>query len=94
MSLLLKIHYFLLPQDEDIGYAVYSNLLFLSLFFGNLYFRPVHGFDMVIIIAGLMTFLVLYFRAFAAHKNDLIYYIAAMCFIGVALSEINIGGNL
>ena len=94
MSLLLKIHYFLLPQDEDIGYAVYSNLLFLSLFFGNLYFRPVHGFDMVIIIAGLMTFLVLYFRAFSARKNDLIYYIAAMCFIGVALSEINIGANI
>ena len=64
MSLLLKIHYFLMPQNEDIGYAVYSNLLFLSLFFGNLYFRPVHGVDMVITIAGLMTFLVLYFRAF------------------------------
>ena len=94
MSLLLKIHYFLLPQDEDIGYAVYSNLLFLSLFFGNLYFRPVHGFDMVIIIAGLMIFLVLYFRAFSAQENDLIYYIAAMCFIGVALSEINIGANI
>ncbi|MFT5295041.1 MAG: two-component system sensor histidine kinase DesK [Colwellia sp.] len=94
MSLLLKIHYFLLPQDEDIGYAVYSNLLFLSLFFGNLYFRPVQGVDMVIIIAGLMTFLVLYFRAFSAQENDLIYYIAAMCFIGVALSEINIGANI
>lgn len=94
MSLLLKIHYFLLPQDEDIGYAVYSNLLFLSLFFGNLYFRPVHGIDMVITIAGLMTFLVIYFRAFSAQKSDLIYYIAAMCLIGVGLSEINIGANV
>ena len=94
MSLLLKIHYFLLPQDEDIGYAVYSNLLFLSLFFGNLYFRPVHGVDMVITIAGLITFLVLYFRAFSAQKSDLIYYIAAMCLIGVGLSEINVGANV
>ena len=94
MSLLLKIHYFLMPQDEDIGYAVYSNLLFLSLFFGNLYFRPVHGVDMVITIAGLMTFLVLYFRAFSAQKSDLIYYIAAMCLIGVGLSEINVGANV
>jgi two-component system sensor histidine kinase DesK len=94
MGLLLKIHYFLLPQDEDVGYAVYSNLLFLSLFFGNLYFRPVHGVDMVIIIAGLITFLVLYFRAFSAQQSDLIYYIAAMCLIGVGLSEINIGANV
>ncbi|NQZ86542.1 MAG: sensor histidine kinase [Colwellia sp.] len=94
MSLLLKIHYFLMPQNEDIGYAVYSNLLFLSLFFGNLYFRPVHGVDMVITIAGLMTFLVLYFRAFSAQKSDLIYYIAAMCLIGVGLSEINVGANV
>jgi two-component system sensor histidine kinase DesK len=94
MSLLLKIHYFLLPQDEDVGYAVYSNLLFLSLFFGNLYFRPVYGIDLIIIIAGLITFLVLYFRAFSAQKNDLIYYIAAMCLIGVGLSEINVGANV
>lgn len=94
MTLLLKIHHFLIPQGEDIGYSVYSNLLFLSLFFGNLYFRPVHGIELAIVVAGLIAFLVLYFRAFSVQGNELAGYIAAICLIGVALSEITFGGNI
>ena len=94
MNLLLKIHHFLIPQGEDIGYSVYSNLLFLSLFFGNLYFRPVHGIELAIVVAGLFTFLVLYFRAFSVQGNELAVYIAAICLIGVGLSEITFGGNI
>jgi two-component system sensor histidine kinase DesK len=94
MTLLLKIHHFLIPQGEDIGYSVYSNLLFLSLFFGNLYFRPVHGIELAIVVAGLIAFLVLYFRAFSVQGNELAVYIAAICLIGVALSEITFGGNI
>jgi two-component system sensor histidine kinase DesK len=94
MTLLLKIHHFLIPQGEDIGYSVYSNLLFLSLFFGNLYFRPVHGIELAIVVAGLIAFLVLYFRAFSIQGNELAGYIAAICLIGVALSEITFGGNI
>jgi two-component system sensor histidine kinase DesK len=94
MNLLLKIHHFLLPQDEDVGYAVYSNLLFLSLFFGHLYFRPVQGIEIAIVIAGLITFLVLYFRAFSVQENTLAVYIAAICLIGVGLSEITLGANV
>jgi two-component system sensor histidine kinase DesK len=94
MTLLLKIHHFLIPQGEDIGYSVYSNLLFLSLFFGNLYFRPVHGIELTIVVAGLIAFLVLYFRAFSVQGNELAGYIAAICLIGVALSEITFGGNI
>lgn len=94
MKLLLKIHHFLIPQGEDIGYSVYSNLLFLSLFFGNLYFRPVYGIELAIVVAGLFTFLVLYFRAFSVQENELAVYIAAICLIGVGLSEITFGGNI
>lgn len=94
MNLLLKIHHFLIPQGEDIGYSIYSNLLFLSLFFGNLYFRPVHGIELAIVVAGLITFLVLYFRAFSVQGNELAVYIAAICLIGVGLSEITFGGNI
>ncbi|WP_019028537.1 sensor histidine kinase [Colwellia piezophila] len=94
MSLLIKIHNFLLPNDEDIGYSVYTNLLFLSLFFGNLYFRPVQGVEIAIVIAGLITFLVLYFRAFSVQEHELVFYIAAICLIGIVLSEINVGGNV
>jgi two-component system sensor histidine kinase DesK len=94
MSLLFKIHRFLLPQDEDIDYSVYVNLLFLSLFFGNLYFSPVHGIELAIVVAGLITFLVLYFRAFAAQEHALGFYIAAICLVGVGLSEINLGASV
>lgn len=94
MSLLLKIHHFLLPQDEDVGSSAYVNLLFLSLFFGNLYFWPVHGVEIALVIAGLITFLVVYFRAFSAQGYELIFCIAAICLIGIGLSEINIGASI
>jgi two-component system sensor histidine kinase DesK len=94
MNLLSKIHHFLLPQGEDIGYSVYSNLLFLSLLFGNLYFRPVNGIELAIVVAGLITFLVLYFRAFSVQQHELALYIAAICLIGVGLSEVTFGANI
>jgi two-component system sensor histidine kinase DesK len=94
MNLLSKIHHFLLPQGEDIGYSVYSNLLFLSLLFGNFYFRPVNGIELAIVVAGLITFLVLYFRAFSVQQHELALYIAAICLIGVGLSEVTFGANI
>lgn len=94
MNLLFKIHHFLLPQDKDIGYSVYSNLLYLSLFFGNLYFRPVYGIELAIVVGGLITFLVLYFRAHSAQDHELALYIAGICLIGVGLSEITLGANV
>jgi two-component system sensor histidine kinase DesK len=94
MSLLLKIHHFLFPQEEDIGYSVYSNLLFLSLFFGHLYFRPVHGIELAIVVTGVITFLVLYFRSFSVQEHVLPWYIAAISLVGVCLSDITVGANI
>jgi len=96
MNLLMKIHHFLFPQDEDedIGYSVYSNLLFLSLLFGHMYFRPVHGIDLAIVAGGLIIFLVLYFRAFSVQENELAWNIVAICLVGVGLSEITLGANV
>ncbi|NRA60273.1 MAG: sensor histidine kinase [Psychrobium sp.] len=94
MNLLSKIRHFLIPTHKDINYSAYINLLFLSLFFGNLYFRPVHGIELAIVIVGLVLFFVLYFRALLAKPQTLYYYIAAICIIGVALSEINTGASI
>ena len=94
MNVLIKIHRFLSPPGQDVDYSVYVNLLFLSLFFGNLYFRPVHGIELVIVGSGLLIFLVLYFRALAAQEHELGFYIAAICLVGVGLSEINLGANV
>ncbi|WP_299941862.1 sensor histidine kinase [uncultured Microbulbifer sp.] len=94
MNLLLKIHHFLIPKGQDIGYSVYSNLLVLSLFFGNLYLSPVHGVELAIVVSGFFTFLVLYFRAFSVQENELPFYIAAIFLIGIGLSEITFGANV
>ena len=94
VKLLKKTHHFLLPQDKDLGYSVYSNLLFLSLLFGNLYFRPVQVVEMAMVVTGLVIFLVLYFRAFSAQDNELSLCIAAICSIGVGLSEVTVGANI
>jgi two-component system sensor histidine kinase DesK len=94
MNLLVKLHRFLSPQFEDVDYSVYVNLLFVSLFFGNLYYRPVHGIELVIVVSGVIAFLILYFRALAAQEHELGFYIAAICLVGVGLSEINLGANV
>jgi len=94
MNLLMKTHHYIFPQNDDIGYSVYSNLLFLSLFFGHLYFRPVHGIEIAIVVSGLIIFLLLYFRAFSAQDNKLAFYIAAICLVGVGLSEVTLGANV
>jgi two-component system sensor histidine kinase DesK len=94
MNLLVKIHQFLSPQGSDNRYSVYSNLLFLSLFFGHLYFKPVHGLEIALVVVGLIAFLVIYFRAFLVQENELAFYIVAMWLVGVGLSEITLGANI
>ncbi len=94
MKSLTKLHKYLFPKDKVIDYSAYINLVFLSLLFGNLYFRPVYGAELAIIIIGLLTFLVCYFRAYVAEQNKLSFYIIAISLLGVGISEINLGGNI
>lgn len=93
-TLLAKLYHWIVPQHKHLSIAVYLNLLFLSLFVGNLYFRPVYGEELAITIVAVFAFLILYFRAYTAEEKWLIYYIIAICLIGVVVSEINLGGNI
>ena len=94
MTLLIKLHHWLLPKDEDIGYSAYANLVFLSLFFGNLYFQPAYGKDLSIIIVGLILFIVSYFRSYWVEENEISLYLVVFCLIGMVLSEINLGASI
>lgn len=93
-NVFLKIHHYLLPQREDIGLLPYINLIFLSLFFGNLYFYPVTGAQALYTALGLMLFLTLYFRAHWASNTELTVLIFLVVLVAVALSEINLGGSI
>lgn len=90
----LKIHQRLLPQRDDIGISPYINLIFLSLFFGNLYFYPVTGVQVLYTVLGLILFLTLYFRAHWASDRELSVLIALVILVAVALSEINLGASI
>lgn len=94
MNYFLRIHRFLLPQDHDVGYSAYVVLLFLGIFFSNFYFKPVHGLELLVVIIGVLTFLVCYFRAYWSSGKALYGYIVAICLIGTVMAEINWGASV
>jgi len=94
MNTLIKIHHFLLPEEHDIGFSAYVVLVFLSIFFINFYVRPVHGVELLVVVAAVSIFLVCYFRAYWCRGKELLFYIVAILFIGVAMAEINWGASV
>ncbi len=94
MKYLLKIHHFLLPKGHDVGYSAYVVLLFLGIFFFNFYFKPVQGLELLMVIIGVLSFLVCYFRAFWSSGKSLYGYIIVICLIGTLMAEINWGANV
>jgi two-component system sensor histidine kinase DesK len=94
MTVFKKLHEWLLPKSNDIGYAAYVNLFFLSLFFGNLYFKPAEGLNALFIAASTILFVICYFRSFWGQDKELAFYILMFCLIGVVTSEINLGGSV
>ena len=88
------LHTYFLPQREGIGFIPYVNLIFMSLYFGNLYFYPVAGYDWAFVVIGVFAFLVMYFRAYWAREMELIYLICGICAIAVGLSELNLGASV
>jgi len=94
MDLLKKIDCWLLPKEDSLGYIPYLTLAYLSIFFTNWYFYPVQGLKLFASIAGLIVFLVCYFRAYWSQGRQLIFYICAILLIGVAMSMINWGASV
>lgn len=93
MKFLLKMHNALLPQNHDLGYVPYLNLLFLLFFFFYFYYIPPSGINVFLIAVGIFSFLVCYFRAYWFSGTRLTFYIIAILVIGVLMSEISLGGS-
>ncbi|GAA6173349.1 sensor histidine kinase [Colwellia sp. KU-HH00111] len=94
MNIFVKSHQFLLPKEHDIGFSAYVILAFLGMFFFHFYFKPVQGIELGIVVAGVITFLVCYFRAYWCQGKALFLYIVAICLIGSAMASINSGASV
>ena len=94
MNLIKIIHQKLLPPPLNLGYIPYLSLAYLSIFFANIYFNPVSGWQLVALIGGVSIFLICYFRAFWCHGALLGFYIGAILVIGIAMSQLNWGASV
>ncbi|NRA84337.1 MAG: sensor histidine kinase [Gammaproteobacteria bacterium] len=94
MNLLLKIHHKLLPKEANLSYTPYLSLAYLGIFLTNLYFYPPTNSELAIIMVGMVTFLVCYFRAYWCQGRQLVFCIVALSLIGVAMAEINWGASV
>jgi len=94
MRRLKQLHNILIPEDIDVGYSAYINLLFLGIFFVNFYFYPFTIADIAIVSVAVTCFLVCYFTGFRQHNWRLIFYIAAICLIGSVMSTYGPGASV
>lgn len=94
MNIFVKAHHFLLPEEHDIGFSAYVVLAFLGMFFFHLFFKPVQGVEIGIVVGGVIAFLACYFRAYWCQGKELFFYIAAICLIGSVMSGINSGASV
>lgn len=94
MSIFIKVHHFLLPEEHDIGFSAYVILAFLGMFFFHFYFQPIEGVELGIVIVGVISFLACYFRAYWCQGKELFFYIVAICLIGSVMAGINAGASV
>ena len=79
----------LLPNDKDIGWVPYVWLVYLLAIPLNAYFLPATPRLWITAFAGILCFLVLYFRAYWVDGRDLVWVIALIAVLGIALTPIN-----
>jgi len=82
----------LLPKDSEIAWTPYAYLVYL----GGLFFTPLfsgQAVDWLITITAAAVFLPLYFRGWWLGGKQLLPYIIAISFLGIALIPINPGAG-
>ncbi len=82
----------LLP-DSPLGWTPYAWLVYLSFYIVVAVVTSKTGADWAINGAGLVVFLVLYFRGFWSHGQGLLRIALALVGLGVVLSPYNMGAN-
>jgi two-component system sensor histidine kinase DesK len=94
MNIFKQIHTRLLPEDRNLSYIPYLSLAYLTIFFVNIYFNPVSGYDLVAVIGTIIVFLICYFRAYWCQGRQLVFCIISILILGMAMSAINFGASV
>jgi two-component system sensor histidine kinase DesK len=81
----------LLPRDSEHGWTPYVWLMYLVLYAGYPFVARVHGLPLLLHLAGLVAFLVVYFRGYWVDGARRLPVIAALVVLGVGLSFVNPG---
>jgi len=84
----------LLPEDEDLGWTPYAWLIYLALFVVYLPMVARTRTDWAISAAGIALFLVLYFTGYWLRDRRILWVIAGITAIGVALAPGNPGAAI
>lgn len=93
-SWLLRLHYFLLPQEKRLGYMPYVWLGYLLIYFFNYVFRTPETEEIIATVIGVTLFLMLYFSTFRRKKAGIIIHIIAIHGIGAVLALWNLGASV
>jgi two-component system sensor histidine kinase DesK len=92
---LKRLHRFLVPEESGQGWTAYVWLVYLSFFFVEWYFRPVEPLELVLGLATMAVFLVLYFSALRSRTvASAAAHIAGITALGAAWSGFNAGASV
>ncbi len=84
----------LLPADCDDGYTPYVMLSYLGIFFFSYFFRLPPAPELMLGLASVLVFLLLYFRIHWVSSGQAAWYIGAMWLLGMVIAEINFGSSV
>ena len=84
----------LLPKDPEIGWLPYAWLVYLIPFLADPCVRRTSALEWGLNLAGLVAFLVLYFRAYWLKGRKGLGYAAGILLIGVVLTPFNTGAGV
>ena len=90
-GLILAVHRRLLPDDPHIGWTPYLWLVYLSAMAMPWFSARASDWQRSLTLAGILVFLVLYFRGYWVRGRALLRTIAAIVVLAVILLPVNIG---
>ncbi len=91
---LKRCHHELVPPASEQGWTAYLWLVYVAFFFVEWLFRPVPATELVLSLATVAGFLVLYFSAFRRQGRPMLAHVLAILALGVAWAPLNAGASV
>jgi two-component system sensor histidine kinase DesK len=94
IKLLKKIDRYLLPDQHNFHYAAYVWLVYLGIFFADLYFNHSSNYSLLYAAIGTIIFLIAYFYAYRTASKKIKWNILAILIIGSFMSQLASGASV